>query len=301
MRRRPGAGPACRTALGALDSRRQWVLILPARHPPGFGRLPPGFRAIPDHDLPKNPIWLILPLRPCAPHRGRARAGDRPAPAAAAARADGPRQVRGAGAARQHPAVLAQERARPRARRLPLVHRRGHDRSATTCRTARCSRAGSSGRSPPPTAPTATRSTSRWRAGPTATSWTGSSTSNTAAFSGRSGRTASPPTRTSRSTGRSSASTASAEYYRATGDIAALEQAVAIYGLIEKNAHDPVNGGYFDALSREWQRAGAKGGNLLGTRPSRRTPTSTSSRASPTCCASGPTRACAGASASSSS
>jgi mannobiose 2-epimerase len=57
------------------------------------------------------------------------------------------------------------------------------------------------------------------------------------------------------------------EYYRATGDIAALQLAVAIYGLIEKNAHDPVNGGYFDALSREWRRGGAMDGNLLGDAP----------------------------------
>jgi mannobiose 2-epimerase len=54
------------------------------------------------------------------------------------------------------------------------------------------------------------------------------------------------------------------EYYRATGDIAALQQAVAIYGLIEKNAHDPVNGGYFDALSREWRRVDRPRGNWFG-------------------------------------
>ena len=58
-----------------------------------------------------------------------------------------------------------------------------------------------------------------------------------------------------------------AEYYRATGDVAALQQAVAIYGLIEKNAHDPVNGGYFDALSREWRRGDNPRGNLLGDAP----------------------------------
>jgi len=58
-----------------------------------------------------------------------------------------------------------------------------------------------------------------------------------------------------------------AEYYRATGDIAALEQAIAIYGLIEKNAHDADHGGYFDALDREWRRGGGPGGNLLGDAP----------------------------------
>jgi cellobiose epimerase len=45
-----------------------------------------------------------------------------------------------------------------------------------------------------------------------------------------------------------------AEYYRATGEIAALQQAIAIYGLIERNARDPVNGGYFEALDRGWHR-----------------------------------------------
>jgi len=58
-----------------------------------------------------------------------------------------------------------------------------------------------------------------------------------------------------------------AEYYRATGDIAALQQAVAIYGLIEKNAHDPVHGGYFDALNRAWQRETGPGSNELGPAP----------------------------------
>jgi mannobiose 2-epimerase len=51
------------------------------------------------------------------------------------------------------------------------------------------------------------------------------------------------------------------EYYLATGDIAALQQAVAVYGLIEKFDHDAVNGGYFDVLDRQWKRVaqGPKG------------------------------------------
>jgi|CZKI01.1.fsa_nt_gi mannobiose 2-epimerase len=57
------------------------------------------------------------------------------------------------------------------------------------------------------------------------------------------------------------------EYYRATGDIAALQQAIAIYGLIEKNAHDPVHGGYYDALNRGWQRDTNPRGNQLGPAP----------------------------------
>ena len=55
-----------------------------------------------------------------------------------------------------------------------------------------------------------------------------------------------------------------AEYFRATGDQAALTQAVAIYQLIEKHARDPVHGGYFDALDRKWRR---QSGNLLGSAP----------------------------------
>jgi mannobiose 2-epimerase len=58
------------------------------------------------------------------------------------------------------------------------------------------------------------------------------------------------------------------EYYRATGDRTALDLAIAIYALVEKNAHDPVNGGYFDLLSRQWTRdAGADTGELLGGAP----------------------------------
>jgi mannobiose 2-epimerase len=57
------------------------------------------------------------------------------------------------------------------------------------------------------------------------------------------------------------------EYYRATGDAEALAQAVAIYRLIERNAHDAQHGGYFDALSREWRREGGPAGNLLGDAP----------------------------------
>jgi mannobiose 2-epimerase len=57
------------------------------------------------------------------------------------------------------------------------------------------------------------------------------------------------------------------EYYRATGDIGALEQAIAIYALVEKNAHDAEHGGYADALSREWRREDAARGNLLGDAP----------------------------------
>ncbi len=58
-----------------------------------------------------------------------------------------------------------------------------------------------------------------------------------------------------------------AEYYRATGDARALEQAKAIYALIEAHAHDAVNGGYYDSLTRDWRRDEAPKGNLLGEAP----------------------------------
>jgi len=57
------------------------------------------------------------------------------------------------------------------------------------------------------------------------------------------------------------------EYYRATGDLDALKEAIGIYGLIEKNAHDAANGGYFDAMTREWGRQEGPQGNLLGEAP----------------------------------
>jgi len=58
-----------------------------------------------------------------------------------------------------------------------------------------------------------------------------------------------------------------AEYYRATSEIAALDQAKEVFQLLEKNAHDDVHGGYFDALSREWKRTTGARNNLLGSAP----------------------------------
>jgi len=55
-----------------------------------------------------------------------------------------------------------------------------------------------------------------------------------------------------------------AEYYRATGDKAALEEAVAIYRLIELHSRDARNGGYLDSLDRDWH---ATPHNLLGDAP----------------------------------
>ena len=56
------------------------------------------------------------------------------------------------------------------------------------------------------------------------------------------------------------------EYYRATGEKASLDKAVAIYNLVEEHAHDRVNGGYFDVLDERWNRLPDKG-NLLGPAP----------------------------------
>ena len=55
-----------------------------------------------------------------------------------------------------------------------------------------------------------------------------------------------------------------AEYYRATGEKPALDQAVAIYRLVEKHAHDRQHGGYLDALNRKWQPDTR---NVLGAAP----------------------------------
>ena len=43
------------------------------------------------------------------------------------------------------------------------------------------------------------------------------------------------------------------EYARATGDRQALDYALELYDTIEDHAFDPVNNGYIEALSRQWQ------------------------------------------------
>ncbi|WP_058303657.1 AGE family epimerase/isomerase [Gorillibacterium timonense] len=42
------------------------------------------------------------------------------------------------------------------------------------------------------------------------------------------------------------------EWYRATKDQAALDEAVKLFELLEKYAYDPVNKGYVEALNRDW-------------------------------------------------
>ena len=44
------------------------------------------------------------------------------------------------------------------------------------------------------------------------------------------------------------------EYYRATGDKAALDEAKKIFYLFERNASDKENYGYFEVFSRDWKR-----------------------------------------------
>ena len=58
-----------------------------------------------------------------------------------------------------------------------------------------------------------------------------------------------------------------AEYYRATHEQPALDEAIALYRLVEKHAADPVHGGYFDALDRQWRRLSGPETNLLGEAP----------------------------------
>ncbi len=45
-----------------------------------------------------------------------------------------------------------------------------------------------------------------------------------------------------------------AEYSRATGDKASLEEARKIFGMLEKHAADREHSGYFEVFSREWER-----------------------------------------------
>lgn len=45
------------------------------------------------------------------------------------------------------------------------------------------------------------------------------------------------------------------EYYLVTSDPLVLERAIALYRLVEKHAHDSVNGGYFEVFAQDWQKA----------------------------------------------
>jgi cellobiose epimerase len=56
------------------------------------------------------------------------------------------------------------------------------------------------------------------------------------------------------------------EYYRATGDKAALDKAIGIYRNMESHARDHENGGYYEEFSSDWQiaKASSMRGNALG-------------------------------------
>lgn len=43
-----------------------------------------------------------------------------------------------------------------------------------------------------------------------------------------------------------------AEHHRATGEAASLAEAVALFELVERHAHDAVHGGYAEAFARDW-------------------------------------------------
>jgi cellobiose epimerase len=58
-----------------------------------------------------------------------------------------------------------------------------------------------------------------------------------------------------------------AEYYRASGEKGALDEAISIYNLVEAHAHDHKFGGYYDALGKKWERLASGQRNLLGDAP----------------------------------
>jgi len=49
------------------------------------------------------------------------------------------------------------------------------------------------------------------------------------------------------------------EYYRATGEQAALDKAVEIYRMLEEHCHDHANQGYFEECTRDWQISRTRG------------------------------------------
>jgi mannobiose 2-epimerase len=55
-----------------------------------------------------------------------------------------------------------------------------------------------------------------------------------------------------------------AEYFRATGEKAALDRAIEIYRLVELHAKDPVHGGYFEVYSNDWVRNEDASVGLIG-------------------------------------
>jgi mannose/cellobiose epimerase-like protein (N-acyl-D-glucosamine 2-epimerase family) len=54
-----------------------------------------------------------------------------------------------------------------------------------------------------------------------------------------------------------------AEYYRASGDVSAREEALGLYRLIQKRAHDSANGGWLEHFERDWTPVPAGDGNAI--------------------------------------
>jgi mannobiose 2-epimerase len=57
------------------------------------------------------------------------------------------------------------------------------------------------------------------------------------------------------------------EHYRATGSNESLEQAIALYNALQEHAYDPVNGGYVESFTRDWQLPGRFGYDGTGIAP----------------------------------
>jgi mannobiose 2-epimerase len=57
------------------------------------------------------------------------------------------------------------------------------------------------------------------------------------------------------------------EHYRATGNKESLEQAIALYTVLQDQAYDAVNGGYIDSFTRDWQLPGRFGYDGKGIAP----------------------------------
>lgn len=55
-----------------------------------------------------------------------------------------------------------------------------------------------------------------------------------------------------------------AEYYRASGDQAALDRAIELYRLVEQHAYDSAQGGYFEAFASDWSALPPETHNLIG-------------------------------------
>jgi mannobiose 2-epimerase len=54
------------------------------------------------------------------------------------------------------------------------------------------------------------------------------------------------------------------EYFRATGEVEAKARAIELYRTIDAHAYDPVDGGYFEAYSRDWKRQRPDEPSIMG-------------------------------------